>query len=335
VIIAVQAVIVLIVRRNNLLGITILLNNACNKKCKYCYENNTGEYILTESNIDSIIERIKKIPKLDRDIEFFGGEPTLSLNVIKYATERYPEFIYRIISNGYFLNLPEYEYSFLSKLHSITISIEGTETAFIELRNGKNLKEVLDKIINLNKKWNNLGVNISINGLLNKNIDEFINNCNYLLSNGVGIHFYSLKGENFFDTPTFYSFLQEVKKKDKKIYDLIILNDGEKSDTEFLCSLNNRLVINPKMEIVECAWINSKIADLSNTNEDILYSFSNGIAKNHKTLFAGCKNCEVELGKCSISCKAFIEECLKNNKIDLLDNLCSQEKIKEYLRREQ
>lgn len=317
-----------------MLRATILLNNACNKKCKYCYEKNNGEYILTKSNIDSIMKRLSKLNQLEKDIEFFGGEPTLSLDIIKYTIEKYPEYSYRVITNGYFLELEEFEYECLSKLLSVTLSLEGTEKAFNELRNGNNLKYILDKIIKLNNKWHNISVNLSINGLLNNNIDEFIKNYELLTSSNIGVHFYSLKSENFFNEKDFLYFLMYIKDKNKKLYNEIILNDNNKSDTEFLCSLNDRIVINSKMEIAECAWINKKISDLSCSNEEILYSFAKSVSKNHKSLFNGCSKCEVEIGKCSISCRAFIEDCLKNNKMELLDRLCNQEKIKEYLRRE-
>lgn len=318
-----------------MLGATILLNNVCNKKCKYCYEKNDGKYILTKSNIDSIMERLSKFNQLEKDIEFFGGEPTLSLDIIKYTVEKYPDYSYRIITNGYFLELEEFEYECLSKLLSVTLSLEGTEKAFNELRNGIDLNKTLDKLIKLNRKWKNISVNLSINGILLENIDEFIHNYELLISNNIGVHFYSLKDENFFNEKDFLYFLMYIKDKNEKLYNEIILNDNNKSDTEFLCSLNDRIVINSKMEIIECAWINKKISDLSCSNEEILYSFAEGISKNHKSLFGGCNECEVEIGKCSISCRAFIEECLKNNKIELLNRLCNQERIKEYLRREE
>lgn len=318
------------------LGLSILLNNACNLKCKYCYEKNNGDEFLTKENLDSIINRFQKSYFFNNDIEFFGGEPTMSLNVIEYIVNKFNCFNYRIITNGFFLNYNEVFYQILSKFSGVIISIELTQKSFKFYRNRDDLSDFIDKIIYLNKKWKNVSVNVSINDLITENIDEFIDNINKFRKENIPIHFYSLKYKSNISERQFYDFLMYIKQKDESIYESIILKDNNISDTEFTCTFENRICINSNMEIVNCAWMNKKPEKkltIENSDDEILNSYLESIAKNHKINFTGCSNCEVELGKCSISCRAFFEEIEKNNDLATLEKLCNFEKIKEYLRK--
>ena len=317
------------------LGLTILLNNMCNLKCAYCYERNSGEYILTKENIDSILDRFSKMSFFNGSVELFGGEPTLSLNVIDHMLQKYPNYSYNIITNGYFLKLNDKDIEVLKKVNDIVISIELTKEGFKFYRKQDNLNEVIDRILDLRSKgWRNLSVNVSINSHLNDYFDEFIQNYELLKRNDIGFHFYSIKGETGFTLNDFYQFLMKLKERKPELYNEIILKDGEISDTEFTCSFNDRITVNAKMEIVNCAWDNKFKCSLDESEDTIMNLYLESLAGNHKSIYNGCSNCEVEIGKCSISCKAFFNDIEKSDNFDLLEKVCNMEKIKEYLRRE-
>ena len=316
------------------LGLSILMNNTCNMRCKYCYEYNKGDEIITKENILSIFKRFESCSFFNKDVEFFGGEPTLNINVIKYIYDLYPDYSYRIISNGYFLTLNEEEYSFMSNFTGVVISLELTKKSYLYYRNSNNLDLMIEKIVKLNKKWKNISINVSINSHLNENLDEFLNYVNFFNMNKIPIHFYSLKYDSGFNERGFYEFLLKIKEKNLKIFKQIILADSSKTDIEYTCTFNDRITINSNMKIVECSWMKNNEIHLNNTDEEIITSYINSLSKNHKTCFNGCKDCDVEIGKCSISCRAFFEQIEKNNNIQLLERLCNLEKIKEYLRRE-
>ena len=311
------------------IGLEVIINNACDKRCKYCYEKNTGDKSLTIDNIDNIVNKFINLDIWNRHMSFFGGEPTLSLPVIRRAYEKYHnELIFSIITNGYFLNLNVSDYEFMRNFSSVNISLEGTEKCYNILRNGNNLKEQLKKIIDLG--WNNIIINISINGYIKNDIDEFVNNIRYIKDNNLKTHLYMIKGDDFFvDNVDYLTFLKYVKDKDEEIYNEIIMNDNNVSDTEFLCTFDDKIHINPDGEFIKCARL-GEVYDID--LNDINLSWVKNIASNHKSLYEGCSTCEVEIGKCQTSCPALIKELLQNNDVDMLNKLCMREKINNKLR---
>lgn len=303
----------------------IIVNNKCDKQCKYCYENNNGDCTISYEMIQNTIDLISKKNIWNKSILFFGGEPTISLPVIKMVVDKNPNIAYKIITNGYFLNLKKEDYSFMKNFGNVNISLEGTERAFNEIRNGKNLRDKIDEIIKL--KWKNIIINISINGFLYNNEEEFINNIKYILDNGLQVHLYQLKSDFYFELEDYINFLKKIKKLDENIFNLIILNNGINDDMEYLCTFDENIVLNCDGNLVKCA----RDLDIID-KEDILLSLSKAISLNHRKNYEGCSNCEVELGKCQTSCPAFIKECIKTGNLDLLNKLCLREKIHHKLR---
>jgi uncharacterized protein len=113
--------------------------DTCNLKCRYCYAE-YGRYgdkmgrLEKERYMDLIIELSKYYHTIDK-VQFFGGEPLLSLDKIsmtcllfkemfdKGMVSRIPE--YSMVSNGLFL--PKDEVQKLIKTHNIhiTVSCDG------------------------------------------------------------------------------------------------------------------------------------------------------------------------------------------------------------------
>lgn len=311
-------------------SLQLIVNNACDKRCKYCYENNIGDKSLTIDNVDNIIKTFINTDIWNRHILFFGGEPTLSLPVLRDVYDKHHKDVtFSIITNGYFLNLIDYD--FMKNYTSVSISLEGTEESFNFFRNGSGLKGIINKLIEL--KWNNITINISINGLLNNNVTEFIDNIKYMMNNNLNIHLYSLKGDDFFeDNKEYLHFLKSVKDLDEDIFNMIILKDCDKSDTPFLCTFDDAISISPDNRIIKCARLDEEWITYDELDK-IKEKWANTIAHNHKDLYEGCSNCEVEIGKCQTSCPALIKELLETSNFELLNKLCMRERINEKLRK--
>ena len=72
--------------------IRILVTNNCNLKCKYCYalDGNYGQKITYMSKYiaDKVCKYIHDNYKFVREINFFGGEPMLNIEVIEYICNK-------------------------------------------------------------------------------------------------------------------------------------------------------------------------------------------------------------------------------------------------------
>lgn len=102
--------------KNTALNITVLLNLDCNFACIYCYQGDMkGNLYMSEQTAAHLVEFIKK--KLDPNkqsliVDFYGGEPLLSIDLIKsisrslktFAESRGAEFKFSLITNGTLLN---------------------------------------------------------------------------------------------------------------------------------------------------------------------------------------------------------------------------------------
>lgn len=79
-------------KKNRAFEAIVILNLDCNLDCVYCYEGDLkGRLYMTRETADHLVAFIEKhyISKVDEiDIGFYGGEPLLSLSLIKYISKR-------------------------------------------------------------------------------------------------------------------------------------------------------------------------------------------------------------------------------------------------------
>ena len=118
--------------------ITLHISNDCNLRCKYCYANG-GNYhqkrsLMNIETADAFIEFCTKNFISIKQIVFFGGEPLLNINCMKYICNKF-ESLYKekaitfipqfsIITNGTIIS--EEIISFIKQyIHSISVSIDG------------------------------------------------------------------------------------------------------------------------------------------------------------------------------------------------------------------
>jgi len=81
---------------NSGLNITVVLNLDCNFACIYCYEGDMkGKLYMSDKTADRLIHFIKhNFPENKKSLvmDFYGGEPLLSIGMIKFISQRLKSF---------------------------------------------------------------------------------------------------------------------------------------------------------------------------------------------------------------------------------------------------
>ncbi len=120
---------------SNYVELVISLTNNCNLRCKYCFvgEKNFCKKIITKENIDQALISVGELARTKNKeeifITFFGGEPTLYPDLIKYSMEKAKEILkdykvsFGITSNGVFNE--EVKNMLVENNFTVTISMDG------------------------------------------------------------------------------------------------------------------------------------------------------------------------------------------------------------------
>lgn len=129
----------------------------CNLNCPYCFAQTDGGFHFndyTEKDITDIVDfLVNKNPDIEQPITliFFGGEPLLRLDIIKftirYISERYPnrKFGYSITTNGTILNEDIIQVIHDSNM-SVLLSVDGPDNEF-NLRKFRNGTKSIDVVL--------------------------------------------------------------------------------------------------------------------------------------------------------------------------------------------
>ena len=119
---------------NQTLLITLMPTEGCNFRCPYCYENHDSVF-MSDEHLQAIKNFIhENITNFNRfELNWFGGEPTLCMNVIKEFSqyiftlkEKYNfNFISNITTNGYLLNIDNFKTCYECGIRTYQITIDG------------------------------------------------------------------------------------------------------------------------------------------------------------------------------------------------------------------
>lgn len=122
---------------NTALSITVVMNLDCNFSCTYCYEGSRkGHKYMTEKTAEHLLQFIATRFTDKKDtlvVDFFGGEPLLSLPLIErlslslqsFAQSRKATYFSTIVTNGSLLKRPVAEKLFALGLRSAKITLDG------------------------------------------------------------------------------------------------------------------------------------------------------------------------------------------------------------------
>ncbi|MDD2566160.1 MAG: radical SAM protein [Candidatus Gracilibacteria bacterium] len=106
--------------------IELIITNGCNKRCQYC-DLDFSHKSFSYSNLDKFIEFLKN-NKANYTINFFGGEPLLEFDKLKYFLENSKSYVnkYSIGTNGILLNKTKILYLIKNKV-SIYLSVDNVK----------------------------------------------------------------------------------------------------------------------------------------------------------------------------------------------------------------
>lgn len=157
---------------------TIFLTTECNFECKYCYENCCTENYryMSKEMIVAVIEHIFMTQNTGLyNINFFGGEPTLVFDIIRYAVDcvekKYTscgKIEFSINTNGSRIDSEMIDY-FCRHDFSVKISLDGNKYYNNLNRKLKSREDVYEKILHHAVLLNQAGVKNSIRMTVTEN----------------------------------------------------------------------------------------------------------------------------------------------------------------------
>ncbi|WAC08253.1 MAG: geopeptide radical SAM maturase [Thermodesulfobacteriota bacterium] len=182
---------------NPVLNSMVVLNLDCNFACLYCYEGDMkGNLYMSDETAASLIDLIKKDfigEKKKLLIDFYGGEPLLSLGLIKsislelkgFAQEKGGSFNFTLVSNGALFKRQVAEELVPLGLERIKITLDGPAEVHNRYRPFKSGAGSFDTLIKNIKETCDL-VKISIGGNFERNnCGQFVSLLDFLIKEGI------------------------------------------------------------------------------------------------------------------------------------------------------
>lgn len=173
------------------------LTKKCNMGCKYCV---FGESINVDSDKDMIINLLNYIQKMglkNVKIAFFGGEPLIKFDLIKFVLNKTKELTnidwkFSIYTNGLLLNEEISRYLYANNVN-IILSLDGTKEMHDNNRIYKSGNPTYEEVVLNFKKNKKYMKNIIVNSVYDtKKMNEtFVNITENLYNEGFGM--FSLK----------------------------------------------------------------------------------------------------------------------------------------------
>ena len=315
--------------KNSGLNISVILNLDCNFNCIYCYEGGMkGKFYMTGETADLLLDFIKSrfTPKKKSvNMDFYGGEPLLSADLIKSISEQMKSFTesrgasytFTLVTNGSFFKRRIAEDLAALGLKGIKITIDGPPGIHNACRPFKSGAGSFDTIIKNIKETNDV-VKIAVGGNFQKeNFKKFPLLMDYLEKEGLSPHrLHELKFDPVMNRPKgdsspadftdgFMSVNEPWLIKAGRFLREEVLKRGYNtpkiSPTPCQVEIEDSFVVNFDGEIYKCpVFIGNKgfaIGDLRNGVTDYSDSYKPGIWKNEECAecgylplcFGGCR----------------------------------------------
>lgn len=155
--------------------ITIFSTNNCNARCYYCFEEGIQKNDMTRATAEQIIKFIcSYFPYTKLQVQWFGGEPLMAMDIIGFITEGLRQNGYQltthITTNGSYISqeiIDFFKRNYESTSFQITIDDIGVKYANVKRYINIPKEEAFDHVINSCKLVlkNNLYLSIRINFL--------------------------------------------------------------------------------------------------------------------------------------------------------------------------
>lgn len=180
--------------KNTHFNLIIVMNLDCNLSCFYCFESAMkGKFYMSQETADLLVDFIKNSFTHDKksfNLDFYGGEPLLSIELIKYISKRLQDFAkdrnvdytFTLVTNGTLFTRKTAEELASLGLKGVKITLDGPKENHDRYRPFKSGKGSFDKIIKNIKETCEI-IKIGIGGNFNKeNYKGFPILLDYLLS---------------------------------------------------------------------------------------------------------------------------------------------------------
>nr|HID59970.1 putative geopeptide radical SAM maturase [Desulfobacterales bacterium] len=329
--------------RNPGLNLTVVLNLDCNFSCLYCYEGGTkGRLYMSEETAHLLVDFIKE--RFTRNkryllIDFYGGEPLLTIGLIKSISKALKPLIegkggsyhFTLVTNGSLFKREVAEELTPLGLETVKITLDGPAEVHDRYRPFRSGAGSFDTIIRNIKDTCDL-VKIGIGGNFERtNYKRFVHLLDYLMDEGLTPEkIGTVKFDPVMKRPQGDMFLTDYKGGCMSINEpwLIeasamlreeILKRGYKTPriAPILCMVENRdaFVVNFDGVLYKCpAFIGKEdfaVGDLQTGVRDYTDSYQLGIWKNEE-----CAEC-VYLPLCFGGCRYMTY--IRDGEIDKLD----------------
>ncbi|MBU1052688.1 MAG: geopeptide radical SAM maturase [Proteobacteria bacterium] len=183
--------------KNNGVHVIAVLNLDCNFACTYCYEGGMkGKLYMSDETADHLVDFIKKkFPRHKKSllIDFFGGEPLLSIGLIKriskalrsFTESRGASYSFTLVTNGSLFTKKTAEELVALGLEGVKITLDGPAETHNQSRPFKSGAKSFATLIKNIKETCDL-VKIGIGGNFTKdNYDKFPLLLDYMAREGL------------------------------------------------------------------------------------------------------------------------------------------------------
>ncbi len=182
-----------LVYSNNLLELTIIPTDACNFRCRYCYQEERINNVMTKETANRILLFLKRNCRFYKgvNINWFGGEPLLEKEFViwfmkeagKICKEAKVPLTGSMSTNGYLLDEECFKALVKCKVIYFQITVDGTKESHNFQRphvtDVDSYQKIVDnlKVISLNVKgYYKITIRINITKSIEKYIDNVIEN---------------------------------------------------------------------------------------------------------------------------------------------------------------
>lgn len=117
--------------RHDDLSLTIAPTSDCNFRCPYCYEKGIEHKYMDKDTASKLIEFVKKQGKKKLQVMWYGGEPTLSIDLIQDLSKEFIDIFGQenytagIVTNGYLLDRDMAKLLTNLNVHFAQITLDG------------------------------------------------------------------------------------------------------------------------------------------------------------------------------------------------------------------
>lgn len=138
----------------NRVELQLLTTLKCNLKCTYC-SLGVGDVLGSQTHVEYDIDQLAAFVELhlagkEVYVTFYGGEPTLNLELVLQVMQRFPQFRFQLQTNGTLLdNLPDQA---LGRLSNILVSIDGGEHTTDGYRGRGIYRQVLNNLARVRER---------------------------------------------------------------------------------------------------------------------------------------------------------------------------------------